>query len=216
MDKTFESGGRKYSIDKFGVIHQEDAKPFVYDASYAAVYDTPDYQKKSVVLSVLRLGWVLQSFGLKSRCLPQSLVDVGYGNGAFLKEASRVIPRTGGVDVCHTPPPDGSEWVLSPNGFDVATFWDSLEHHPDLGFLKTLQCRMLILSVPWCPEAPGPLFDEWKHRKPDEHLHHFNRLSLKRFMGSMGWSEWDISRHEDLVRTPWGPYPNILSMGFTR
>lgn len=216
MPDTFRSGDHYYSIDSFGVIHQEGAKPFVYDAAYAAQYDAPRYQNNARALSAARIGWLFGAFTSIFEHTPCSLVDVGYGNGAFLREASRIIPTTAGKDTSGVPIPPGSIIVEHLNGFDVATFWDSLEHHSDLEFLRTINCKMLAVSVPWYHDLPGEWFENWKHRKPDEHLHHFSKHALGAFMQSMGWETVAWGDHEDLIRTPVDDFPNILSMAFVK
>ncbi len=215
MDSTFKSGERLYSIDKFGVIHQEDAKPFMKD--YAAVYASPEYKSKEVAISALRVAWVIASYTAAFDQLGiDSLVDVGYGNGAFLKAASRIIPKTFGCDISSVNVPEGSRRVMDINGCDVVTFWDSLEHHESLEFLRDLRTKMIALSAPWYHHALGEPFEKWKHRKPDEHLHHFSPQSLSKFMDAMGWRFLSCGRPEDLIRIPTDSTPNILSATFVR
>ena len=52
----------------------------------------------------------------------------------------------------------------------------------------------------------------WKHRKPNEHLFHFDENSLKNFMNSCGYKLIEISNIEDEVRTRYDKdLPNILT-----
>ena len=208
--KHFESHGRSYGIDQHGVIHQLDAKPYVYDAGYVATYDTEAYRRDNDKLQALRLGFIIGAHG----SIPHSICDVGYGNGAFLKAASIIQVRYGkdvtGVEV------EGVELTDKYPPCDVITFHDCLEHIPDLSFVKDLRCKTLIVSLPWCHRT-GEWFDEdYKHRKPDEHLHHFNFQSLARFMDSMGWKYTAVSSHEDIVRRSTHGQSNILTMAFKR
>jgi hypothetical protein len=102
---------------------------------------------------------------------------------------------------------------------DVYTFWDALEHVPDLSFIEDLPCKTICISLPWCHHYLGKEWlEKWKHLKPDEHLHHFNRDSLLRFMKSHGWGkEVGFSSHEDIVRKGDDEdRPNILTMAFQR
>jgi len=207
---TFTSHGRTYSTDEFGVTHQTDGKPFVYDKLYASTYDTLDYTRQNDKLQALRLGFVIGSHG----SVPESIMDVGYGNGAFLK-ACDIIPKRYGKDITGLQVP-GIELVDDYIPVDVITFNDCLEHIPDLGFIKDLQCDTLVISLPWCHSTGGWFDEHYKHRKPDEHLHHFNNESLCLFMASMDWFVVAESNHEDIVRTSTGPWKNILSMAFKR
>ena len=43
-------------------------------------------------------------------------------------------------------------------------------------------------------------FESWKHRKPDEHLWHFNRDSLNKFMERMGYVMISSTNIEDTIR----------------
>ena len=207
---TFISHGRHYCIDQYGVVHQLDAKPYTYDAGYVATYDTDAYRRDSDKLQALRLGFIIGAHG----SVPDSLLDVGYGNGAFLKAAS-IIPHRYGKDVTGVQVP-GVSIVDNYKQVDVITFNDCLEHIPDLSFLATLPCETLVISLPWC-HSTGHWFDnQYKHRKPDEHLHHFNADSLSLFLYAMGWNCVAVSNHEDVVRESPGHWKNILSMAFKR
>lgn len=213
IEKTFVSHGHIYGIDNFSVIHQLDAKPYTYDAGYVATYDTPEYVRDNERLQQIRLDFIKAAHG----SLPLSLLDVGYGNGAFLK-AAKDIPIRYGKDVTGLQIPGVSltnEYIPA----DVVTFWDCLEHIPDLSFLKDLAAQTLVISLPWCHfDVRGQeWFDnEYKHRKPDEHLHHFNAFSLMYFMKSMGWKYIDANNNEDEIRKSVDVWPNILSMAFKR
>lgn len=211
---NFVSHERHYTIDEYGVIHQTDSKPFKYDDNYCLIYDTPEYQKQSDILQSLRLGFVAGCHGKRIR----SILDYGYGNGAFMKFVKQYVPYVYGFDVTKMPIKDCyilPEFVNA----DVITFWDSLEHILDLSFLKNLVCQTVVISLPYCHfHTQGKeWFDkEYKHRKPDEHLHHFNEFSLSNIMAANGFKQIAVSGHEDIVRKPKDTLQNILSMAFTK
>lgn len=218
--KSFKSHGRWYGLDEFGVIHQLDAKPYTYDAAYVSTYDTEDYRRQSDILQAMRLGFTIAAHGGSI----SSLLDYGYGNGAFLKFIKDQVPNRWGYDLTGVEV-DGcvtlsGDWeVAGRKRFEVITFWDALEHVPSLSFIRHLPCDTVVISLPWCHYDLycGSWFDyEYKHRKPDEHLHHFDRKSLEAFMKYMGWRMVAISNHEDLVRKSPGDWPNILTMAFKR
>lgn len=195
----------QYVRDHNGVIKQLYPVRYTYDAKYVSIYDTPAYQAKSKALQLLRMGFV-QSF-VPDRPIT-ALLDVGYGNGAFLKEAKNTVPMCHGYDITGLPVPSGchKESTLFYGPVDVITFWDVLEHFPDLTFLSELgyYTDMIVISLPWChyETAGADWFTNWKHRKPNEHLHHFNPESLKATMKQYGFQCLGISNIEDAVRTP--------------
>ncbi|MGN6438403.1 MAG: hypothetical protein ACTHMM_17805 [Agriterribacter sp.] len=210
----FTSHGRQYEIDRFGVIVQTDHRPYVYDAAYSATYDTEAYRAGSNVLQALRIGFVTAAHGQRVN----SILDAGYGNGAFMQFAKTHIPNVYGHDVtgvmvpgCYIMP----EFVKA----DVGTFWDVLEHFPSLDFVKDLPFETICLSLPYCHMITQG--KEWfdvvyKHRKPDEHIRHFNEFSLSSLMDSYGWKTIAVSGHEDIVRKSTHGLQNILSMAFKR
>lgn len=218
----FESHGRQYEIDELGVINQIDAEPFVYDAKYVSTYDTEAYRRQSDILQALRLGFVIAAHGKT----PQKLLDWGYGNGAFMKFASQQIRNVYGYDVTGIQVEGCTVFdnqMITRDDYDVITFWDALEHIPDLDFLSTLwRTKTIVISLPYCHlfALGQKWFDEkYKHRKPDEHLHHFTPTSLANLMEKYGWVKVASSTHEDIVRVSTygeGIYklPNIITMAF--
>ena len=71
-----------YEKDSNGVIKQINCTPFSYDYSYADNYNT---LPTNDIMSHLRLGYIVGSLGK----MPESILDVGYGNGAFLNLAKK-------------------------------------------------------------------------------------------------------------------------------
>jgi len=214
----FESHGRKYQIDEIGVVTQIDAKPYVYDNKYVSTYDTEAYKRQSDILQALRFGFVVASHG----SMPQSLLDWGYGNGAFMKFANQKVMWVYGHDVTGIEV-EGckivNELMVKGLGYDVVTFWDALEHIEDLSFLETLNSKTVVISLPYCHimTQGKEWFDtKYKHRKPDEHLRHFNQTSLELLMKRYGWRLVASSNHEDIVRVSTHGLQNILTMSFKR
>lgn len=202
----------EYAVDQFG-IHQLNPKPFTYDHSYVHTYNTEAYKRGSDTLQALRLGFVIGAHG----SVPTSIQDHGYGNGDFMLAAKQVIPKVMGCDVTGVLIP-GCETGDKRMYADVWTFWDCLEHQANLSFLRVALCKTICISLPWCHELPGTdWFDnQYKHRKPDEHLHHFNPATLTALMAHYGWHVVAQSTHEDIVRKSTHGRENILSMAFKR
>ena len=97
--------------------------------------------------------------------------------------------------------------------YDVVTFFDSLEHCEDIEFIKDLNTKYILISVPWChwKEEGDEWFMNWKHRKPNEHLYHFDESSLLKFMKRMGYLSVDLGNYEDVIRKPVDHRKNILT-----
>jgi hypothetical protein len=207
---TFISHGYEYRKDDFG-IHQINPQPFTYDACYCSTYDTDSYKKGSDTLQALRLGFVVGSHGL----VPKSIADIGYGNGAFLMRCKGFIPKLYGKDISGVTL-HFVETVWHYPQCDVVTFHDVLEHIPDLDFLFDIPCETIIISCPFCHFLSVEWFDNYRHRKPNEHLHHWNLETLTNLMKKYGWKLVASSNHEDIVRIGDGELPNILSAAFKR
>src|SRR6186713_1756966 len=190
-----ESHGRKYEVDQFGVVVQTDHRPFVYDPKYSSKYDTPDYVRQSEILMALRLGFTLAAHGRPIN----SIMDAGYGNGAFMKFAKQTIQYVYGHDVtgvmvegCFVLP----EFVKA----DVLSMWDVLEHFPSIEFVRLLPYETIVVSLPYCHLVTHgkEWFDNnYIHRKPDEHIRHFTPHSLILTMDSLGWRCVANSNQED-------------------
>ena len=211
----FTSHGYEYQIDGYGAIHQLNPQPYVYDQTYVSTYDTEDYKRQSDILQALRLGFAIGAHGRK----PQSLLDFGYGNGAFMKFAKQHIETVLGYDVSGVQV-QGCKIVDKLEKADVITFWDALEHVQDLLFVEYLPCQTVVISLPYCHFPTNKdlswFDDEYKHRKPNEHVHHFNPVSLKLTMQRFGWSQVATSTHEDIIRKSTHGLDNILTMAFKR
>lgn len=202
-----------YAENSDGVIYQVNKKIIDYtkdyiDNSYVVYEPLPTY------MGYLRLGNIIGSLGR----VPKSILDVGYGNGSFLKVCKDIIPKCYGFDISTFPIPDGCTKVdnISENFYDVITFFDSLEHFENIEFIKDLKCNFICISVPYCHYKNDEWFEEWKHRRPDEHLWHFNKESLKSFMSRMGYILKSSSNIEDTIRKNKSDEENILTVVFVK
>jgi hypothetical protein len=165
-------------------------------------------------MSHLRLGYIIGTLGF----VPNSILDVGYGNGSFLKTSNQIIPNCFGYDVSGVDLPDNIAVVdnLFGSHYDVITFFDSLEHFEDIYFLNKLDCDYLCISVPWCHNFDDEWFENWKHRRPDEHLWHFNVDTLRKFLESQNYEYINHTNIEDCIRKTEYTYPNILTAMFKK
>lgn len=196
-----------YDKNEDGVIFQVDKKPFDYTGSYNNYYK--NIESYSWHTSYLRLGYIIGSIGR----VPKNILDIGYGTGAFLKVCEAEIPERYGHDISGWPTPDGCQFVenIFSKKYDVITFFDSLEHMENIEIVKDLNCNYVCISLPWCHYFDDEWFETWKHRKPDEHLWHFDEKSLQNFMTRMGYETINICNLEDVTRHNNQPYQNILT-----
>jgi len=107
---------------------------------------------------------------------PKIVLDYGSGPGWFRAFAPERIE----VDTF-----DPSGWPqtgIRHKTYDLITFWDVLEHIPDLSVIKPFlfASRFLATSLPILPK--GKDFKTWKHNKPGEHINVFTKNSLKHFL----------------------------------
>ena len=56
----------------------------------------------------------------------------------------------------------------------------------------------------------------WKHRRPDEHLWHFNEKSIEKFFNEMGYDMLYHSNVEDIIRISNDEHQNILTCIFKK
>lgn len=196
-----------YAKNQDGIIYQVEKKPFDYTGGYNNYYK--QIQDSTRYTSYLRLGYIVGSIGN----IPESVLDIGYGTGAFLEACESEVKFRYGHDISGWQVPAGCQFVenIFENHYDVITFFDSLEHMNDLEFVRDLKCDYVCISVPHCHYFDDEWFENWKHRKPDEHLWHFNENSLKCFMERMGYSVINICNLEDFTRINNKDYSNILT-----
>lgn len=196
-----------------GVIKQVDRNPFVYGFEYSNNYNK--LGELGLRMGYLRLGYILG-------CITDpinKLLDVGYGNGDFLKVASNIITDCYGSDVsAEYNIPENCTYIdnIYDTEFDVVCFFDVLEHFDNIYDIKQLKTKYIVISLPNCHYFSDEWFHNWKHRKPNEHLWHFNKESLVNFMNEIGYDLISISNIEDTIRKNDEVYDNILSGVFKK
>jgi hypothetical protein len=179
-----------------------------YDEKYMQYYTKMDNS-----MSKLRYRLLRDHVGLFN-----SIMDVGYGDGNFLEYCFSFDKQCYGNDISDFPLPRGIEFVsdVSSVSVDVMTFFDSLEHRPEadlIPFLKSLKTKYIVVSLPWCHGAMGPdYFQSWKHRKPNEHFHHFDYNGLIDLLDNADFETIHVCNAEDKIRKPVNYLPNILTV----
>lgn len=209
-----ENDPNNYKTLENGIIKQININKIEYNFEYSNKYNM--YNERSIFFSYLRLGVLIGAIGK----IPDSILDVGYGNGDFLKVASTSIPNCFGSDISDYPIPEKCIKVElnTNNHYDVVCFFDSLEHFDDINIIGNLNCDYVFISVPWCHNFSSKWFMTWYHRKPNEHLWHFNETALNSFFEGHGFVSIYKSNHEDIIRVNPSAkyYPNILSFVFKK
>lgn len=202
-----------YEVTEDGVIKQKEYSKFTYDREYIdSSYNS--YGILGMSMSHLRFGWML----LTLKYTPTSILDIGYGNGDFLKLCEKSGVKAFGNDISTYDVPYGVKFVddIFEGDYDVISFFDSLEHFEDIEFVSKLSAKYIYISVPNCYNFSEEWFDGWKHKRPNEHLHHFNEFSLTKFMLRMGYSCIGQSNIEDVIRGRLNGHSNILTMMFKK
>ncbi len=131
----------------------------------------------------------------------ERLLDFGCGTGNFLLEAQKKFIRAGGVEITlesrQIAEKRGLEvsTTIPPNGFDVITFWHSLEHLP----FKTLKETLLIIeesevgrvhvSIPNAKSITTMLFGDYDAYNDEEnHTFIFSQKILKEIFDEIGFT----------------------------
>jgi hypothetical protein len=192
-----------------GVIKQKQVNKIKYDYNYSNKYNS--YGEKGKYLSHLRFGVLSGVLGH----IPKSIVDVGYGNGDFLSVCINATSNVYGCDISDYPVPNGVKRLdlNDVSGVEVTCFFDSLEHFDDISFIKDLNTEYVFISVPWCHYISDEWFENWYHRRENEHIYHFSESALKTFFLESGYECIYIGCFEDIIRInpSINPLPNILS-----
>jgi hypothetical protein len=146
-----------------------------------------------------------------------SVLDIGYGNGDFLKVCKEHGKVCYGNDISGYALPEGIHFTEDRNiEVDLVTFFDCLEHFPDRNLediLSSLKCKYLCITVPWCHDLDNmDNFLNWRHRKPNEHFHHFDVKGLSTLLNMSGFDIVNVSSFEDAIRSNKGQLPNILTI----
>jgi hypothetical protein len=208
-----------------GAIKQINIEPFTYDIEYVKKTYDDSYGIQCDMMSHLRYGYIVGVIGRK----PSSILDVGYGNASFLKICQNAKVETFGTDISHYELKYGTFLNFDDcftKKFDVITFFDSLEHFPNIDFLSKLNCNYICVSLPNCSyntiwredgeEQADVYFKNYKHRKPNEHIWHFDSESLQETVESYGYELVGYDYVEDTIRKGTSNFPNILTAIFKR
>jgi hypothetical protein len=204
---------KNYKEDENGVIRQQNVVNIEYNKDYV-LNSYVKYGELSNYISYLRYGYLIAAIGKT----PNSLLDFGYGSGAFLDVAKKTIKNCYGYDIGEYDVPSGCLRIddIFQSHFDVVSFFDSLEHVNEIDFLNKIDCDYVIISLPECHYFSDEWFEGWKHRRENEHIWHFSKKALINFMKSQDYELINVSNIEDVVRTSLNEYSNILTGVFKK
>lgn len=186
-----KDGARLIWSQQDGVGFLEVQNAGVYDDEYFRRYRAMSQTPMAIALNGFRAGLVRLHC---CRAHSISLLDVGIGDGAFLRalESDPWIRRFG-ADVN----PAGISY-LEEHGqlgsleetYDVVTFWDSLEHIRDPRWALRAAAKVAIVSIPIFNDVAHVLAS--RHYRPDEHYWYFTRAGFCAFADREGFDVVDV------------------------
>ena len=188
----------QFERDAYGFWRQIDPKPFNYDLAYKA------RQSTNQAMDWLRLGWLASHISIQT-LKTFNVVDIGSGNGSFVREAAKVFKRVVPYDLAGE---SISEQELLDTTWDLISMADVLEHYHNIDDLWNLRFKYAFISFPETPE--GQDLTNWRHYKPDEHVYMLNAASFALWVQRWECQVVAAGCPEDLLRTRWNPAkPNI-------
>lgn len=187
-------------LQRAGVGFMPNFRPDIYDVDYWSKYVAMDRTPMGAALNEQRYQFVRRHFD-------GPLVDFGIGGGAFLLRCWFYEPDGGaaGFDINRS----ALGWLKERGALvdpwrtkcRAITFWDSLEHVPDIGPLLANVTEWAFVSMPIVDaagDAPGP---GWRHYRPGEHLLYTTTRGIVRVMHEHGFELAERARFEtDLGR----------------
>jgi hypothetical protein len=113
---------------------------------------------------------------------PKTVLDYGSGCGFFKAFAPKGV-QVDTYDIMHVP-----QTGITRETYDLVTLWDVLEHIPNLMELEPIFKRAMWAGITVPIKPPGLAWSEYKHFKPGEHIHHFQRDYLEAVMDLFGFT----------------------------
>lgn len=129
-----------------------------------------------------------------------TLLDYGCASGAF-HQSSRNGFITYGYDIN----PNSPFREIPEAKIDILTMWDVIEHlHDPAGELRKLDAEWVFVSTPNAAAVEGDITN-WRHYRPDEHLHYFDLESLTGVFDRAGYDVVEHAFSEGALRNPEKP-----------
>lgn len=183
-----------------------------YGEDYKNEYLRRENLEENGVLQDIRWGFVQKFIS------GGSVLDMGCGVGAFLKQSPPAFSACG-VEVNLTEIDHCRQQGLNVSAeiprckFDAITFWDVLEHFPDMTILNDLKSHMfshthVFITVPNFGKTLLEQVKTWKHYKPNEHIFCFSPHSIRCLCEKFGYEFVSQNFDESRVR---GDYSSIAT-----
>ena len=183
----------RFELREHGFWRQKDPKPFNYDTKYkAAQQTTPE-------MVHLRMGFLMSVFRPEALANMRA-VDIGSGNGAFVKTAGRAFGALKPYDLAGE---SITRKELEDTEWDLICLTDVLEHMWDIEDLFKLKWHYCYISIPETP--PLHSWEDlkgWRHYKPDEHVWMLNERGLCTWLQRRGCGIMRVGNPEDIIRRP--------------
>lgn len=202
-----------------GKLNQE-----IYNSDYIQ-FNTHHDSDKTERLNEIRSNFIKMIPGMDKG---RTLLDYGYGNGAFLDYMSRnrkngLLLRGYDLSNQHGADPYRGrrslihEVVIFENmptkDNDIVTMFDVLEHIPNpCKFILDIRPKAFVITIPlfhreWINNLI--MFANWKHRRPVEHIHHWTEKGLDDLMISCDYKKIGGLYSENYIRKTTQPgYPD--------
>lgn len=167
-----------------------------------------DYYKKlenndRLLIDYIRLDLIHSNISKEDITKNNTILDIGYGIGSFIRSAEKQGFDCYGYDVHHIE--NGIKRIDNLNNvgikFNIVTAFDSIEHmmFEEIKSLFNLKPRYFIFSTPFAPDNIEDMIN-WKHFKPNEHLSYFNENNFKMLLENNGYKVIYYDFPEDNVR----------------
>lgn len=167
-----------FLCEKCDLWYCPNTKNDVYNAEYLLYYQL--YKNTEFSRKLQNQRWQFVVDNVEDI---RSMLDYGCGADAFMDHVrSRV---SSDVDLHSFDPFFLRDLRFSENGYDVTTFFDSLEHMYRLSLIPALRGDNLVISIPILPHNQDVL--KWKHFRPDEHVWMFSQSALRSLMFKFGY-----------------------------
>lgn len=177
-----------------------------YDSDYWAKYEA---YAKTLLGKRLTMGRIDMVERHIKTYRDSTLIDIGIGCGDFIERARMTWHGTMlnqmqvfGYDVSRP----ACEWLTDRGlyrdpyhqSFEIATFWDSLEHILDAERLLANVTARVFAVLPIVP-GDGPPPRGWKHVRPGEHYWYFTRDGFIAWMRERGFVCLEHNTNETLA-----------------
>ena len=190
---TVSIADEQYSLDSNGFLKQDNPKPFTYSLDYKA------HQSTNTAMIWLRLGW-LSGYLSYGRLRHMTAVDIGAGNGSFVRESASVFKRIVPYDLAGESIDDIE---LYETKWDLIILSDVLEHYDDIDKLWGLNFKYAMISFPETPNHEEHDLSRWRHLKPNEHIYLLTLEKVKAWVQKHGYAIVGSGCPEDMIRTRW-------------